>query len=42
MDRIFYTLYDFLLHTESITYLLFVPALLGITAFWCILAGKDD
>jgi len=42
MDNVFYTLYDFFLHTESVTYLLIIPALLGITLFWRILAGKDE
>ncbi len=42
MNHVFYTLHDFFLHTESITYLLVVPALLGITLFWLILAGKDE
>jgi len=42
MDGVFYTLHDFMIHTESITYLLIVPALLGITVFWRLLAGKDD
>ena len=42
MDNVFYTFYDFFLHTESVTYLLIIPALLGITLFWRILAGKDE
>jgi len=42
MDHLFHTLHDFMLHTESITYLLIVPALLAITLFWCFLAAKDD
>lgn len=42
MDQIFYTLHDFMLRTESVTYLLIVPALLAITLFWCFLAPKDD
>ena len=42
MNEIYYTLHDFMLHNESITYLLIVPALLAITLFWCFLAAKDD
>jgi hypothetical protein len=42
MDHVFYTLHDFFLHTESITYLLIIPALLVITLFWRVLAGKDE
>jgi len=42
MEGIYYTLHDFLYHTESITYLLIVLALVGITAFWRFLAENDD
>jgi hypothetical protein len=42
MDGIFYTLQDFSFYTESITYLLIVPALVGITAFWIFLVEKDE
>lgn len=42
MQETFYTLHEFMLHSESITYLLIVPALLAITLFWCFLAAKDD
>lgn len=42
MDNVFYTLHDFFFHTESITYLLIVPVLVGITLFWKFLAEKED
>lgn len=42
MEGIYYTLHDFLYHTESITYLLIVLALIGIAAFWRFLAETDD
>jgi len=42
MHGTFYTLQEFLFHTESITYLLVIPALLAITGFWCFLASNDD
>ena len=37
-----YTLQDFMLHTKNITYVLMVAALLGITAFWLFLTGRDE
>lgn len=37
----FYSLHDFMLRTESITYLLIVAALIGITGFWLFLSGRD-
>ncbi|MDX2455531.1 sulfate respiration complex protein HmcD [Desulfosarcina sp.] len=37
-----YTLQEFMLHTENITYVLIVAALLGITGFWLFLTDRDD
>ena len=42
MDGSFVTLHDFMLHTESITYILIVAALIGITGFWVFLSGSDE
>ncbi len=42
MDTIFYTLQDFMTHTESVTYLLVIATLVGMTAFWWFLTGKDE
>ena len=42
MEGIYYTLQDFLTHTKSITYLLIVGSLIGITWFWYFLTGNDD
>ena len=42
MDPIFYTLQDFMTYTESVTYLLVIGTLAGMTVFWCFLAGKDE
>ena len=41
MDPIFYTLQDFMSHTESVTYLLVIATLIGMTVFWWFLTGKD-
>ena len=38
----FYTLQDYMLHTEAVTYILIVCALIGITWFWRFLSGRDD
>jgi hypothetical protein len=38
----FYTLQDFMLHTESITYIIIVAALIGITFFYRFLTDRDD
>jgi hypothetical protein len=36
------TLQDFMLHTESITYIIIVAALIGITLFYRFLTDRDD
>ena len=42
MESGIHTLHEFMLHTESITYILIVGALLGITFFWLFLSQRDD
>ena len=42
MESTIHTLQDFMLHTESITYILIVAALIGITFFYLFLTDRDD
>jgi len=42
MGDAFFTLHDFLLHTESITYILMLLSLLGILGFWLFLTPRDE
>ncbi|MGD9300897.1 MAG: hypothetical protein PVI13_04940 [Desulfobacterales bacterium] len=42
MENTIHTLHDFMLHTESITYVLIVAALIGITFFYRFLTDRDD
>jgi hypothetical protein len=42
MDHVFYTLQNFMTHTESVTYLLVIAALVGMTLFWLFLAGGKN
>jgi hypothetical protein len=42
MEKVFYTLHDFMLRTESITYILIVAALCGFIFFWRFLSERDD
>lgn len=42
MENTFFTLHQFLLHTESFTYILLACALVGITVFWMFLTGRED
>jgi len=42
MEETFYTLHNFLLHTESITYILMLASLLGILGFWIFLTARDE
>jgi hypothetical protein len=37
-----HTLQDFMLHTESITYIIIVAALIGMTFFYRFLTDRDD
>jgi hypothetical protein len=41
MDGIYYTLHDFMLHTEAVTYVLIVASLCGIGLFWRFLTGRE-
>jgi hypothetical protein len=41
MDAI-HTLQEFMVHTENVTYILIVIALIAITAFWHFLTEKDE
>ncbi len=42
MENIIHTLHDFMLRTESITYILIVVALCGFIFFWRFLSERDD
>ncbi len=42
MEHTFYTLQDFMLHTESITYIILGVVLIGILGFWLFLTEYDD
>ena len=37
-----HTLHDYMLHTESTTYILIVGALIGITFFYRFLTDRDE
>ena len=42
MEGTIHTLQEYMFHTESITYILIVGALLAITFFWLFLSQRDD
>ena len=42
MEGTIHTLQDYMLHTETITYILIVGALVGITFFYRFLTDRDD
>ena len=42
MENTIYTLQEYMLHTENITYLLIVAALIAITFFYRFLTERDD
>jgi len=42
MDGIFYTLQNFLTHTEATTYLIIIAVLLGMLGFWNFLTDRDE
>ena len=42
MEGTIHTLQEYMLHTESITYLLIVAALIAITLFYRFLTERDD
>ncbi len=42
MEGTIHTIQEFMLHTESITYILMGLSLLTILGFWFFLTGKDE
>ena len=42
MENTIHTLQEYMLHTETITYLIIVAALIGITFFYRFLTDRDD
>jgi hypothetical protein len=42
MEGTIHTLHEYMFHTESITYILIIGALLAITFFWLFLNQRDD
>lgn len=42
MDHLFYTLHEYMLHTESITYIVLGGILIGFLLFWRYLTGRDS
>ena len=42
MDSVFHTLHDFMLHTESITYIILAGILISLLLFWRFLTGRDS
>ena len=42
MEGTIHTLQEYMFRTETITYILIVAALLGITFFWLFLSQRDD
>ncbi|MGD2099082.1 MAG: hypothetical protein PVG35_16010 [Desulfobacterales bacterium] len=42
MEESIHTLQEYLFHTETITYILIVGALLGFTFFYLFLSQRDD
>jgi hypothetical protein len=42
MEGTIHTLHEFMLRTESITYILIVAGLIGITLFWRFLTERDE
>ena len=42
METTIHTLQEYMLHTESITYIIIVAALIGMTFFYRFLTDRDD
>jgi len=42
MEQTIYTLQDFMLHTENISYIIMGLSLIGILGFWLFLTQTDD
>ena len=41
MEKVFYTLHDFMIYSEGITYLLMGGILVSLLLFWLFLTGRD-
>jgi len=42
MEDTIYTLQDFMLHTESITYIIMGISLICVVGFWLFLTGEEE
>jgi len=42
MENMIYTLQDYMLHTENITYIIMGMSLVGIVGFFLFLTGKQE
>ena len=42
MESTIHTLHEFMLRAESITYILILTGLIGITIFWWFLSERDE
>lgn len=43
MDHnVFYTLQEFLLHSESVTYIVMGLSLVGIVGYWLFITARDN
>lgn len=42
MESVYYTLQEFITHTQSIAYLLAAGALVVLPLFWRFLTGRDE
>ena len=42
MEQAFYTIHEFMLHSENITYIIMGISLLAILGFISFLTGRDD
>ncbi len=42
MEDTLYTLQDFMLHTESITYIIMGISLICVVGFWLFLTGTEE
>ncbi len=42
MEKVFYTLHDFMVYSEGVTYLLMSGILVFLLLFWLFLSGRDE
>ncbi len=42
MEKVFYTLHDFMVYSEGVTYLLMSGILIFLLLFWLFLSGRDE